>query len=283
MRLKTIVIRRSVWISIVFAMVCAANNGCQVAPKTFTVERPDVHKLKTDSFEIRSNFPIAEDSPLARELHALRLNIQETLQLPEQRDPVIVYLFSDEESYRRYMRTTWPTLPARRAYFVGTSRELAVYSYHSQFVEEDLRHEFTHGLLHASLNTVPLWLDEGLAEYFEVRGSEPGLPHTGHVQFLQAARADGWTPSLYQLEQLSDFQKMTQRDYAEAWGWVHFMLHDNPAGKQTLLSYVDELETKSIAPALMPRLEKAAPSYYNGMTTHVAGMASGISTVNFEQ
>ena len=32
----------------------------------------------------------------------------------------------------------------------------------------DLHHEGTHALLHASLARVPLWLDEGLAKYFEV-------------------------------------------------------------------------------------------------------------------
>ena len=34
--------------------------------------------------------------------------------------------------------------------------------------EIDLRHEATHALLHGSLPMVPLWLDEGLAKYFEV-------------------------------------------------------------------------------------------------------------------
>ena len=256
--------------------------GCQSVPRTFTAERPDVHSVKTASFEIRSNFPIAKDSPIVQELQELGSNVSTTLKLPEQRDPVIVYLFSDEQSYRHYMHATWPNLPARRAYFVGTSRELAVYSYHSPFVEEDLRHEFTHGLLHASLNSVPLWLDEGLAEYFEVRGPSTGMPHTSHIQFLQSARAEGWTPSLYQLEQLSDFMKMTQRDYAESWGWVHFMLHSDEQARQTLVNYVAELQTKTIAPPLMPRLEKSTPSYYNDMTAHVSGMASGIQTVGFD-
>lgn len=258
-------------------------SGCRTTARTYSVERPRVHNLKTDSFEIRSNFPIADDSPLAKELLQLKATVQQTLQLPEQRDPVIVYLFSDEQSYRRYMHHTWPKLPARRAYFVGTSRELAVYSYHSEFVEEDLRHEFTHGLLHASLNSVPLWLDEGLAEYFEVRGGAPGLPHTGHIEFLQEARAEGWTPSLYDLEHLTDFRRMTQREYAEAWGWVHFMLNSTPQAQQVLVDYVAQLQTRSVASPLLPQLEQAVPTYFNDMTAHVGGMSSsGIQTVGFE-
>ena len=217
------------------------------------------------------------------ELEQLQTEVVQTLQLPAARDPVVVYLFSTESGYRRYMRTTWPSLPNRRAYFIGTSRELAVYSFHSPNVQEDLRHEFTHGLLHASLNTVPLWLDEGLAEYFEVRGSEVGAPHAGHLKHLQAARAEGWNPAMYQLEQLSDFQKMTQRDYAEAWGWVHFMLESDANGRQALINYIAELESKTVASPLMPSLEKANPAYYNGMIAHVSNAAQRISLASHER
>lgn len=234
-------------------------------------------------FAIHSNFPIRKGAPLVRELEGLRTEIIETLQLPEQRDLVTVYLFANQAAYRRYMHATWPNLPPRRAYFVGTSRELAVYSYQSSKIEEDLRHEFTHGLLHASLNSVPLWLDEGFAEYFEVRGPEVGQPHRTHLRYLQDARAAGWNPSLYLLEQLSDFEKMTQRDYAESWGWVHFMLNENTAARQTLIDYVAELETKSIPAPLMPRLEKALPSYYNDMVAHVSNTAQSVSLVSHQE
>lgn len=254
--------------------ICILPTGCAIAPRTFVVERPHVHQLKTDAFVIRSNFEISEDAPLVDELTTLKAEITETLSLKKQRDPVVVYLFSDEESYRRYMHATWPNLPPRRAYFVGTSRELAVYSYHSAFVEEDLRHEFTHGLLHASLNTVPLWLDEGLAEYFEVRGREVGLPHAAHVQLLQNLRADGWNPSLYRLEHVTDFEKMTQEDYAEAWGWVHYMLHSDDAARGALIDYIAKLRTRSVAPDFMPELEKASAGYYNAMPAHVSALAT---------
>ena len=251
--------------------------GCATPQKTFTVERPVQHTVSTPHFVIQSNFKIARDAPLVQELDELRLQITDTLSLATQRDPVVVYLFADEESYRKYMHATWPNLPPRRAYFVGTSRELSIYSFHSQQVREDLRHEFTHGLLHASLDTVPLWLDEGLAEYFEVGGPDVGTPHAVHVRHLQSARAEGWNPSLYQLEQLSDFRRMTQRDYAESWGWVHYMLHDTQTTRETLIDYVSELESKSVPAPLMPRLEEANPAYYNGMISHVTNMAQGIA------
>ena len=257
--------------------------GCQSTTKTFTVERPVQHSVTGNGFVIQSNFSISKDAPLVQELNVLRDQIVQTLQLPKQRDSVTVYLFSDQDSYRRYMHTTWPNLPARRAYFIGSSRELAVYSFHSAKVQEDLRHEFTHGLLHASLNSVPLWLDEGLAEYFEVRGPQPGAPHPEHLRHLQQARAEGWNPSLYQLEQLADFQKMTQRDYAESWGWVHFMLNADDNARQALIEYIGQLESKTIPAPMRPMLEKVSPGYYNGMIAHVSEVANGVRLVSYEQ
>lgn len=231
---------------------------------------------------IQSNFPIAKNSPLVTELETLRSEIQAMLNLGEQRDAVTVYLFEDEKAYRRYMQTTWPNLPPRRAYFVGTSRELAVYSYRGPKVEEDLRHEFTHGLLHASLNTVPLWLDEGLAEYFEVREGRTGAPHREHLAHLQRARAEGWNPSLQQLEELSDFRKMTQRHYAESWGWVHYMLNSSAAGRQVLINYLAQLQTSEIAPLLLPQLQNSCPGCYSGMITHVTNVSEGVRLAGYE-
>ncbi len=253
------------------APILVVSNGCQIAPKsTFSADRPSQHSVSTKHFVIHSDVKIEHGDAIVQELLELQHQITSTLQLPQQRDPVVIYLFSDEVTYRYYMQNTWSNLPPRRAYFVGTSRELAVYSFRSPRMQEDLRHEFTHGVLHACLTTVPLWLDEGLAEYFELRGSEPGIPHPEHLAELRNAREEGWGPKLYQLEMINDFRNLTQRDYAESWAWVHFLLKQDPAGREALLSYVAELRTATIPRKLLPALEKALPNYYPAMLSHVA-------------
>ncbi|MEZ6125183.1 MAG: DUF1570 domain-containing protein [Planctomycetaceae bacterium] len=246
-------------------------------------ERPVRHTVKGTGFAIHSQNPLPKNSPLVRELESLRAELQTTLKLPRQRDSVSVYLFPGQEAYRRYMGSTWPNLPPRRAYFVGTSRELAVYSYQSSRVQEDLRHEFTHGLLHASLNTVPLWLDEGLAEYFEVKSEHSQRPHQLHLQMLQKCRAEGWAPNLETLEQLTDFRKMTLRDYAESWGWVHYMLQSDTRAQQVLISYLHDLQNKSTAPLLQPKLRQAAPGCDTGMLSHITDLSKTVSVVKYEK
>lgn len=250
--------------------------GCQTTPRTtFSLERPDRHSFATEHFEILSDVRLESETPTVQTLQSLREDLISVLQIPEQRDPVKVYLFSDEASYRYYMQATWRDLPPRRAYFVGTSRELAVYSFVSPHVLEDLRHEFTHGILHASLQSVPLWLDEGIAEYFEVDAGVAERVSETHLQELSTALAEGWSPGLYRLELISDFRDLTQRDYAESWAWVHFMLNSTPEAKEVLLSYVQGLKTTKTPWRLQERLERAVPSYSDDLRRHVEQLLRG--------
>ena len=232
-----------------------ALSGCRGIPGSWKDSRPLSYAVRAGDFLISSDFVIADDAPVIQELEQLQKDITNTLQLPPPRDRVVVYLFSGELAYRRYMRKTWPSLPARRAYFIGTSRELAVYSFQSPRVEEDLRHELTHGLLHATLRTVPLWLDEGLAEYFEVRGPVTGGAHAEHLRTLQRSVRRNWNPSILRLEGIVDFQQFERKDYAEAWAWVHFLLHEHPDGKQILLDYISDLRESDSAGSFQARLQ----------------------------
>lgn len=248
-------------------------NGCHSAPATtYSTELPAQHSVNSKHFVIHSNVQLDADNVLVQELEDLRDRVFTTLRLPEQRDPVHVYLFSDEASYRYYMNTTWQNLPPRRAYFVGTTRELAVYSFLGSKVQEDLRHEFTHGLLHATLKSVPLWLDEGLAEYFEVDAAVPEAVHAEHVREWEIALQENWSPNLFRLEMLTDFRDMTQRDYAESWGWVHYMLETSDETANVLLQYLASLETSKTPPKMLTSLEAAIPTYFNDVQTHVTLM-----------
>lgn len=253
--------------------------GCRLTPKTtFTTERPNQHSFATEHFVVYSDDEISADDPLIGELQRLRGSIIDALQLPEQREVVKVYLFGDESSYRWYMQSTWRDLPPRRAYFVGSPKELCVYSFRSPHVEEDLRHEFTHGLLHASLQTVPLWLDEGLAEYFEAEPGESEMVSAANLLEMTLALSEGWSPSLYRLELISDFRDLSQRDYAESWAWVHFLLNSTPEARGVLLSYLESLQTQKVPGRLLERLEGAVPSYAGDLNGHVRQLQFAATT-----
>ena len=235
---------------------------------------------------VLSDFKLATDHRLIKDLIQLRKQISETLKLPLQTDPVVVYLFRDEVEYYQYLHTAHPGLPARRAYFIGTAQELAVYTYwgDGERIQEDLRHEYTHGLLHACLDNVPLWLDEGLAEYFEVAGPTPGGVNPAYVTRLADSIRNGWKPDMERLERLEKVEQMQRADYCESWAWMHFLLHSTPDTKQcparapppTIAPQLSALE------ALSKRLEREIPelnsrfiSYMASVNTFRHGTGSG--------
>lgn len=220
---------------------------------------PREHKIQLDDLEIQSDLEIDEHDPLLDELRTLRTEIVDLLDLPPPKRPVIVFLFGDEERYRNYMNRTHPNLPARRAFFIGTPTELGVYAHWSDQVGEDLRHEYTHGILHASLRTVPLWLDEGLAEYFETQSRDSERRHPEHLQRISLALKNGWRPDLERLEQIESVNEMQRADYQEAWAWIHYLLHDAPDGRALLIDYCKTLQKSDKPPRFTTLLKDYFP------------------------
>jgi hypothetical protein len=201
-----------------------------------------------------SDFPLAADHRLVRELAAERHEVSQTLGLPVTNEPIVVYLFSDAEKYGHFLSRYFPSVPSRRAFFVETDTSLAVYAHWSDRVAEDLRHEVAHGYLHAAAPGIPLWLDEGLAEFFEVPRGHGGF-NQPHVELLNDMMDhEHWQPSLDRLEQLTDAAQMEQIDYAEAWAWVYCLLHSDPSKRKLLTEYVAEVSKRGPIEPLSTRL-----------------------------
>lgn len=243
--------------------------GCQLG-RNHVVTRPAKYSVRSERLLVLSDFKLSKDHPLIQDLVTLRGQVAETLNLTFDSQQVTVYLFSDQTTYRKYLDATYPGLPDRRAYFVGTTKELAVYTFWGDRIQEDLRHEYTHGLLHSALKTVPLWLDEGLAEYFEVPGANPGTLNDEYASRLPKALANGWHPDVTRLERIEEFSQMQRFDYQESWAWMHFLLHSSPDTREVLLGYLEELKTNPKPGNLSARLKLEYPEYSARFAAYVA-------------
>lgn len=252
--------------------------GCRHAQKVSLTELPARHSIQSEQLVVLSDFRLRFDHPLIADLAELRREVSESLELKLNGKPVLVYLFSNEQQYQTYLRETYPSLPPRRAYFIGTPYELAVYTYWGERIQEDLRHEFTHGLLHSGLKGVPLWLDEGLAEYFEVVTEASPPVNEVSAKHLAAAKRRGWRPGLDRLEGLKEVSQMTQADYQESWAWVHFMLHSSPETREVLLTYLQELRTTSDPGPLQKRLRATTPALEEHFLSYVEDLTAVAST-----
>lgn len=205
-----------------------------------------------------SDVELKREDPLFQDLKTLPEQIYRELRLTPSDAVVQVYLFEDKKRYDRYMKTKH-NLPERRAFFVKQERrmsgqqDLLIYTYRGPRIQQDLRHELTHALLNGTLKKVPLWLDEGLAEYFELPRTNRGL-NTAHVHLLRRDLSRGMKLDLARLESLTEVEQMNPAEYREAWAWVHLMLRGQPSAKRVLIDYLHQLRDVNDPPALGPKL-----------------------------
>jgi len=247
--------------------------------QTASAGLPGRYHLRSSSYVFFSDFELKADQPIFAELATMRDQVYKELQLPGGSTLVQVYIFEDRDRYERFMRAKYPDLPRRRAFFVaqprsvGGAEDLLVYTYWGDRVREDLRHELTHALLHSVLKDVPLWLDEGLAEYYELPPEQRGV-NFKHLDQLRHGPGEPFKPDLARLEQLSQVQQMTPPEYREAWAWVHLMLAGRPEARAVLLAYLQQLRATSNPGLLQPRLAAAVPNLDEALDKHLARLDS---------
>lgn len=241
--------------AILLLLVLPVTLSCRGLPlglrnKPILTEEPVAHQ----QLEFVSDFPLPAENELLRALLDERDDVYNTLNLPASEEKITVHLFRNADTYHEHLTRKFPMVPNRRAFFVEIDTRLHVYAQWSTRMAEDLRHEVAHGYLHASVPSIPLWIDEGLAEYFEVPPYQAGFnpPHLSLLADL--ASVNGWKPNIRKLESLRSAGEMQQVDYAEAWAWAYFMLNTTPERRELLTQYLLDLRKNGKATPLSERL-----------------------------
>jgi len=219
---------------------------------------PTSNRMDFEQLVVYSNSPLPAKHRLLAELDSQRAAVNGKLALPPSDEKIHVYLFGEAALLHTYVHAHWPDFPDRRAMFIETDTRLEVYAYWGDRVAEDLRHEVAHGYLHSVVPRIALWIDEGLAEYFEVPPGRLGL-NDGHVVQLADELKTGWQPNLVRLENLPSAAEMNQRDYAEAWAWAHLLLETTPDRLAMLQAYLSDVRTGGSSEPMSSRLAKAEP------------------------
>ena len=200
--------------------------------------RPWQGQWRVGCWNIHTSFAVRDEPPsFVTILQALERKVTRQLALEASHTPIGVIILGDRREYDRYLRTYFPKAPRRPALFLQGSGPGIILTYRREALATDLRHEGTHGILHQRLPFVPLWLDEGLAEYFEPPVPAELKDHP-HVSPLRRELARGQVPSLPRLESLTQVTQMDGDDYRAAWSWVYLLLHASPSSRQALTGYL---------------------------------------------
>jgi hypothetical protein len=162
--------------------------------------------------------------------------------------PTVVYVFGTRKAMEPYLPLYngrpiavaglySPDLDVNRILMTTEQRELSVMVAY---------HEYTHLLVGNAVRGMPVWLGEGMAEYFSTfrmtmggRGAEAGHPIGWHIQLLRQR----WLPIMELLDTRHSSGLYNESDkrsifYAESWALTHYILSQMPNGRSAINTYV---------------------------------------------
>lgn len=198
-----------------------------------------------ESFSLLSDYPVDAEA-IQGKLDHLAKELQDTLGVSSSGELVQIVLFASRSNYLTYLDSAVPASRHRRAVFVRKGSLTTIYCYRSETTMTDLRHEMTHAVLHQHLQFLPLWMDEGLAEYFE---EEPnGRPHSSRTKGIRWKSAAGWTPDLSRLEKISAADDMDTSDYRDSWAMCSFLINESDDSRTLLRDYLQQIHDGKAPP-----------------------------------
>ncbi len=168
-----------------------------------------------------------------------------------------IILFRDQVSYLRYLASSIPQSRQRKAIFYQNGDVCQVYAFRSRTLITDLRHEMTHAILHQHLQFLPLWVDEGLAEYLEE--PESFRSDSSRTKSARWKARFGWSPSIQSLEAIATAESMNSDEYRDSWAMICLLLNESDASRKALREYLAVIH-KGEAPGPFSRFQETANS-----------------------
>lgn len=156
--------------------------------------------------------------------------------------PVQVYVYAAPDHYRLALKEIGVDPAGRPAIFLFRNGKSYLFTYDQADLIGKLRHEFAHTVLHSSFTSLPLWLDEGLAEYYE---SPTGTGQQESYRYMMKTQPRlFWQPSPQRMAGWTTMRDMRSLEYAEAWSWVNLLMHSN-AGQRHIRAWLNHEPTSN--------------------------------------
>ena len=228
-------------------------------------------------FEIYLNVDINSVRKTLEQIADLDRELSARFSLPPCQEKIKLYIFADVKTYTAYIQKEYPGAPMRRALFaMEKDKPGKVFTFFHNDFAEDLRHECTHALLHSKIGRLPIWIDEGLAEYFEASKAQRVYkePYFTQIKRNVSYNLIAPVPDLKKLENVKKMGDFLEIHYRNSWSWINFMIND-PARQKILGNYLvlckkaDELEKEQgIFPSFTDLLDNTVPKYKTEYKTY---------------
>ncbi len=155
-------------------------------------------------------------------------------------------LFDDKGRFNTYKKKVAPGMGTAGGFYISRLNEASVFtSNDDQRMYDVTRHEATHAIVAGALGSAPIWLNEGLAEYFEDLTFKNGMtrivkPDESHLKLLSKTSLPGLKNHFsMSSEQWYDEPGKT-KNYALGWSLVYFLMSSD-RDRQFLKYMLDHL------------------------------------------
>ncbi len=192
-------------------------------------------QARSPHFHVVGNADAAKVKALTEKLERFHQAMDQTFLRPVH--PVIpstVILMKSQAALRPFSRLSPDGEPVTAQGFMqaGPERMYLVVNLGPATAERTAFHEYTHLLVNLKFGSVPLWLNEGLANYFQTIRLWDSHFSLGEWRpdYEQTLRQMGFIPLhvLADVEEDSPYynrEERLQRFYAQSWLLVHYLLH----------------------------------------------------------
>jgi tetratricopeptide (TPR) repeat protein len=206
-------------------------------------------EVRSAHFVVASNASESEARGVAEDFERIRSLFHSTF--PELRvdptQPIVILAARDETTMKMLAPEEWGgeghVRPAGLFHSDGEKDYVALRldaqgttAFHTVY------HEYTHALLHLNFSRIPLWLSEGVAEFFGNSTLGPQEAKTGTVDktHLYVLSKNEWLPMETLLDVKEGSPYYNERNpasifYAESWAVTHYLLLDPEARREQLL------------------------------------------------
>ena len=206
-------------------------------------------EVRSPHFTVRTNAGEKEARKVADQFEQIRQMFHSafsTLRV-DPAQPVIIVAAKNENTLKLYLPEEWEVkghIHHAGMYQQGEDKDYVVLRLDTEGENpfHTIYHEYTHALLGLNFSNLPLWLNEGLAEFFGnstlgEKEVKTGTIDSGHLYLLNQSKLIP-IETLLEVEYNSPYYNETNRAsvfYAESWAMVHYLLMNPEARQKELL------------------------------------------------
>ncbi|MFL6192701.1 MAG: tetratricopeptide repeat protein [Thermoanaerobaculia bacterium] len=206
-------------------------------------------ELRSPSFTLSSNATERKAQALAADLERLRDVLQQLSPGIALSSPVPSYLFvfKGPDSFLPYQKTYNGQPLKSDGYFLARpfANFVAVNGDAQGHEREVLYHEYIHYVMRNNFATLPLWLHEGLAEYYSTFDAGKAEARIGvavpeHVRWLRDHPLIPLATLFAVKEDSPEYNEASRRGafYSESWVLVHYLISGNAERRQQALEFL---------------------------------------------